>query len=237
MANSGYGDDLPYGEGDYKGDKGIPFISNYVTRARNLIVEQFEDSELFLKIIDTFSVQIQELENVIFDIRIKRYLSIATGAQLDGIGDIVGERRKGRNDSDYKIALNFRIFINGSYGQMNTLSTFLSQSLSPSESFTIKENYPAAIDVVIKSVQPQFLSNSIFKSVDGLAAGGVKVHGFVQDLSGNGKIIRTVEISSDGSGDLILPPTEDTGTVSEGALGSYPPSEDTQGKIVENILT
>jgi len=233
----GYGDNLPYGEGDYKGDSGIPFISDYAPRARALIVEQFEDSENFLAMIDSFSNQVQEIEDVFFDLKIKRYLSIAEGAQLDGIGDIVGERRKGKNDSDYKQALNFRIFVNSSYGQMNTLTTFLSQSLSSGETFEAKENFPASVSVVIKSENPSFLNNNIFKSLDGLAAGGVAVIGFIQDLSGNGKIIRAIEVTADGSGDLAYPISEDTGTVSEGGLGSYPPSADVAGKVVENILT
>jgi hypothetical protein len=233
---NGYGNTAAYGEGNYKGEIGITYIADHVARARNLIVEQFEDSEKFHGMIAAFSRQIQEIEDVIFDLRLKRYLSIAEGAQLDGIGDIVGELRAGRNDDDYRLAINFRIFINRSYGQMQVLSSFLSQSLEDGTPYVIEESFPAAVDVVIQAVDIQQLPDGIFEKLDDLAAGGVLVNGFIQDVSGNGRVLRTVEVKDDGSGDLAVPLRPDTGSLIEGIEGSYPPSEVTAGKLVEHVL-
>jgi hypothetical protein len=232
----GYGDTAPYGEGEYKGESGITYVPDYLQRARRLMVEQFEDSEKFLQVIDSFSRQIQEIEDVLYDLRMKRYLSIAEGAQLDGIGEIVGETRSGRGDDDYRFAINFKIFQNKSFGEMNILSNILAQSL-PGTVFTLEESYPATVNVVIDSTSLDSLPGGIFSQLDKLAAGGVLVNGFMEDLSGNGKIFRTVEGTSDGSGSFSIPPKPDAGTVTEGAIGSFPPAELIAGKLLEQILT
>lgn len=233
----GYGNSAEYGDGNYKGEVGNTYIPDYVSRSRDLIVEQFEDSDKFQKIIESFSRQVQEVEDVLFNLRVLRYLLTAEGSQLDGIGEIVGEPRNGKNDDDYRFAINFRIFINKSFGQMEIISNFLFQSLPEDTVFTIEENYPAAVNVLVQSIDIQTLPTDIFRITDSLAAGGVLINGFIQDISVNGKILRTVEGTSDSSGIFALPPTQDTGTLSEGALGSYPPSEVEAGKLVEHILS
>lgn len=231
----GYGNTAPYGEGSYKGEVGNTYIPDYVSRARDLLVEQFEDSDKFQAMVAAFSRQVQEVEDVLFDLRIKRYLSLAEGKQLDGIGEIVGEPRKGRNDVDYKLGINFRIFVNKSYGQMEVLSKFTSLSLAPGTTYTIEERFPAAVSLAIQALDINQLPKAIFEKVDNLAAGGVLVNGYIHDKDKTGKIMRVVEKKSDGTGAFAVPPKPDTGNVSEGLLGSYPPSEVDAGTVVEHI--
>ena len=233
----GYGNTAPYGDGNYKGEVGITYIADYLGRARNLLVEQFEGSSKFNEILDAFSNQVQEIEDVIFDLRMKRFLSIAEGEQLDGIGQIVGELRKGRNDVDYRVGLDFRIFVNKSYGQMSVVSNFLAKALGEDAVYLMNESFPASINIVIQAKGILDIPNNIFQKTDSIAAGGVKVHGYIQDISINGKILRCIEVLADGSGNLAVPLKPDTGSLTEGQVGSYPPSEVTAGTLVEYIAT
>ena len=72
----------------------------------------FKDQPNMVGFITPFLEQIQELENVWYDLYLLRTLTYATGAQLDGLGAIVGEPRKGKNDVDYRAAIHGKIRIN-----------------------------------------------------------------------------------------------------------------------------
>lgn len=63
----------------------------------------------------------QGLETVFREIKELRRLDNAVGAQLDGIGRIVGEARQGRTDSAYKRRIKARIAINTSRGTPENL--------------------------------------------------------------------------------------------------------------------
>lgn len=60
---------------------------------------------------------IQELENVLFQIRDNRWLDIAEGAQLDGLGELVGLPRISSDDEEYRDALRVQIATNVSMGE------------------------------------------------------------------------------------------------------------------------
>lgn len=51
----------------------------------------------------------QDLEDTFLDLLTLRSLDTAVGKQLDGLGEIVGESRKGKNDEDYRIAIKAKI--------------------------------------------------------------------------------------------------------------------------------
>lgn len=59
---------------------------------------------------------IQELEDVLWDLLTLRHLSSATGKQLDGLGEIVGEPRGSTDDEVYRDGLYLKLLINTSEG-------------------------------------------------------------------------------------------------------------------------
>jgi hypothetical protein len=96
-------------------------ITNHYERAIALLASQFRETAsdggktLFQKLISVFVGSFQELDDVNQELLTKRWLDTAEGVQLDGIGQIVGlERTGGQTDDDYREALQFQIFINGS---------------------------------------------------------------------------------------------------------------------------
>ena len=93
------------------------------------------------------------------------------GDQLDIWGEIVGEERGGRGDADYRTAIDFRIVLNTSGGEPETLISALRFFTQPTVS-TYIEAYPASVRLYSDGpVVPYNLG----AAMDALAAAGVSV--------------------------------------------------------------
>ena len=71
--------------------------------------------------LELLGVQVQEVEDAVYQILTDTVLETAEGAQLDGLGEIVGEERAGRDDATYRIAIRTRIAINLSEGTIENI--------------------------------------------------------------------------------------------------------------------
>lgn len=72
----------------------IPFeYNNFIEESEELITTQFQDKEIFKRYLRLLVIGIQETLAVSRDLMQKRDIDSATGAQLDIIGDIVGQPR------------------------------------------------------------------------------------------------------------------------------------------------
>lgn len=72
----------------------IPFeYNNFIEESEELITTQFQDKEIFKRYLRLLVIGIQETLAVSRDLLQKRDIDSATGAQLDIIGDIVGQPR------------------------------------------------------------------------------------------------------------------------------------------------
>lgn len=89
---------------------------DYTSLALSRLVSQFADSPKLKALLSQIVGPLNTIEADADDLRDKRWIDTAVGAQLDGLGTIVGEARQGRNDDDYREALRFRVFINVSKG-------------------------------------------------------------------------------------------------------------------------
>jgi hypothetical protein len=113
-------------------------ILNCFDRAMGLLVSQFRgeklDGELtnLQKVIQAICALAQEVEDVNWELKTERWLSIAVGQQLDEIGVILGLPRDiNESDEDYRERLQFQIFINISSGtpeDVIRVLSFLTQS-------------------------------------------------------------------------------------------------------------
>ncbi len=97
------------------------FISDHVARALSLLIEQFEDKELLNGLVRAVVLSHQDVENNGNDLYLYRWIDSAYGATLDILGEIVGQPREGRNDSDYREAIKTRVTINTSSGVPETV--------------------------------------------------------------------------------------------------------------------
>lgn len=92
----------------------------HATVALGLLPGQFENSTQLRALVTALvgeSHGVQELENVIWDLHSLRWLWIATGQQLDGLGDVLGWPRDSDDDDEYRESLYLAILINISEGE------------------------------------------------------------------------------------------------------------------------
>lgn len=91
-------------------------ITDHIEIAQGNLFSFFNASPKLRELVAIIVAEIQALENVGYDLIVKRYLVNAEGVQLDVIGLIVGEQRIGLSDDDYRALLYIVIAINHSNG-------------------------------------------------------------------------------------------------------------------------
>jgi len=69
-------------------------VKDYLVEARSRITEAFKEKPVFDKYLQLFSLESAEIQNVALDLYNKRWIDTAEGAQLDIIGNIVGQPRE-----------------------------------------------------------------------------------------------------------------------------------------------
>ena len=74
-------------------------MSDIVVKGISRLAYQFSDSENLKGFLEAFLEEYQEIENANLQLLNERYLSVAIGAQLDGIGEIIGLSRPYKNSS------------------------------------------------------------------------------------------------------------------------------------------
>lgn len=89
----------------------------------NLLLTQFHDSPNLNAVQNAFLEQIAELE-IVFE-QLRNLIDESAGAQLDMLGKIVGQKRFGMNDADYKLWIDARILLNKSRGIESDLRELL----------------------------------------------------------------------------------------------------------------
>lgn len=115
--------------------------------------------------------QIQEIEDVLFQLLLNRSIDTATGVQLDRVGRIVGLRRAGsQSDSDYRELLLIQIQSNLSNGEINRFIQIL-KSFTGSTTVSITELFPAALQAIFDGNAPDDIHNRM----DAVLAGGVEL--------------------------------------------------------------
>lgn len=117
-------------------------MTDLITTALSRLTNQFSESP---KLRAMVSAMVQPLQDALADIeqlRTDRWPSTAIGAQLDGVGHIIGEPRYGRDDDEYRAAIAFRIFVNVSKATPSDLIQGL-RTLTRADEIQYIEQYPA----------------------------------------------------------------------------------------------
>lgn len=142
-------------------------------------------SEYSIKLKDLFTYKVQQgnftsivdtLPNDIFDVLQQLIdevdIDTAYGIQLDEIGEIVGEKRQGRNDTEYTLAIKTRVYLNSSNGEPEALITFIRDTTEP-EAVLLIESAPAGI--LLSAINIQVLPFQLLNAIRKIAAAGVLV--------------------------------------------------------------
>jgi hypothetical protein len=142
-----------------------------------LNIEQFKSSENFNKVLQVAASTFDELDTVFADLKIILNITNATGAQLDLIGDIIVEKREGRNDDDYRAAIILKIFKNTSRGFVEDVVEILTV-ITNATKVVYSDNPPAAYTIYTNGTT---LPSNLHSVMDKLSAAGVAVLIYASD--------------------------------------------------------
>lgn len=136
--------------------------NNISTDAIDRLLTQFKDQANIEALIQVYTDEMQEIEDVLFELRDNRSLDTAEGDQLDVLGAIVGQDRGGRSDADYLNYIILKIAQNTSRGTAEDVFAIFN-ILTSSESCHLLELFPAAIEIYadhdISSLNTDDISN------------------------------------------------------------------------------
>jgi hypothetical protein len=157
--------DLPtYAPGDTPTFGDLVYVDDHSDEATALLLEQFHDLPLIDGMVRSYINRIQELEDQIWQILLATDLDVAVGAQLDGLGDIVGEPRRARSNDAYRAAIRVRIMINRCDGKHATMLRILTTYLgiaSGAGTVELREPAAAALALNVYTVPESFADLSV----------------------------------------------------------------------------
>ena len=104
---------------------------NHVAAAVLKLAAPFWGKPRIASIVVAIGLQLQELENVFFDIRTSRLLANATGVRLAALGRLVGQYNPGLADDEYRLLIRARIRVNRSEGLLKDLREVLALLNAP----------------------------------------------------------------------------------------------------------
>jgi hypothetical protein len=159
--------------GRYSG-VGLPssIDTNIEERTANLLVEQFITKPRINELVRIFARQVQELEYVLADMLRIKNVNMATGDQLDILGEYVGEERNGRNDNDYRQAIILRSFLNKSNGEPETIIQY-AQAITNATDIKYIPIYPGK--VLLQIITNFIVDAATIEQIQKIAPAGVKI--------------------------------------------------------------
>jgi hypothetical protein len=119
------------------------FKSTHVQEAKRRLIEQLKGHLRTEGLIAANASRAQTVEDVAWQLFEGRWLAKAEGAQLDGIGELIGEPRNGKSDQAYMLYMRARILVNVSSGTGDQLLEVLAM-VTGAENLSYHEYYPAA---------------------------------------------------------------------------------------------
>lgn len=128
-------------------------VVDHIVRMLDNRIEEFRSAVRFSSLVSLFGQQIQDIEDGLYQLITDRTLDTAEGAQLDGIGQLVGEDRAGRTDAPYRLALRTRIALNLSQGTAEDLIA-VALAISGGTQAELEEYFPAAFEIRVLDPVP-----------------------------------------------------------------------------------
>lgn len=156
-------------------------VTTHIADALARLAEQYKHKPKIAALISAFAEQIQAREDAGWQLFTEQSIDTAVGDQLDVLGKIVGERRDGSMDPDYRLRIRARIRANLSSGTVEDIykvfRALLGAAVAMTAVFTWMDSYPAmfvfrivvpAIPMAQVPIYIRFLRDS--------KAGGVGAH-------------------------------------------------------------
>ncbi len=91
-------------------------VTAHPNKAASRLIERFR-KPAYKAFLRACALEVQEAENMLWNVLLSRYVDHAEGVSLNYIGNRVGEPRASLNDPDYRVRIKARILINRSKGR------------------------------------------------------------------------------------------------------------------------
>ena len=137
-------------------------VHDHVDTALALLVQQFQDKERIRFLLGALVSQVQGVEDTLWDLHIARRLARAAGAQLDGIGRIVGLRRGRLIEESYRTYLRAQIRLLRSHGTPEDLLAMVSLIVGPEVSVELDGNHHGPRQFLSVSVGRRLVLDHLF---------------------------------------------------------------------------
>lgn len=156
----------------------LTYNADHVAEAKAMLLEQFKGKPLIEGMVEAFALRVQELEDALWGVLEAMDLDNAIDAQLDGLGELVGEQRRSRTDADYRASIRVRILINLCNGKHSEVLAILVAFLGAAEgsgTVSLVEPAPAALKLQVFTVPS--LASDLRVIARSIKPGGVNLDG------------------------------------------------------------
>lgn len=177
----------------------LPVKRDLISEGLKKLPSQFDNSPVLRGWVKSHLTALQDVHDILFQLLDERGIHTAIGEQLDVLGRIVGEKRYGRSDLSYRLAILNKALINRSSGTPEELISFLKSLTSsevvklwehPSTSaiFYASQNVNAFIAHSIQDAAPLAINTAILFDLDqdSLVPVDLEIEGYIlSDHNGN----------------------------------------------------
>ena len=123
-------------------------VSSHTDELLSRVTSQFVGKENIGKLLKIIGEELDELEEVWFELLTDKSLRTAVGKQLDVVGVILNLTRNGMSDEDYRERLRYQIAINASNGTPDELIS-LTKVLTNVTTVKLEERFPAEVRLTL----------------------------------------------------------------------------------------
>lgn len=153
----------------------ITQITDHAAQAKARLLFQYQGKANIEALLDSLGgQQIQDLENILFDINTRLDIDNSEGVQLNNIGLIVGQPRNGQNDITYRLFLKAKAGVNVSEGDIERVLSVW-KIITGGTIVSLTEIYPAAIELFSDIPVVGELEVAAFELMQDVVSAGVSV--------------------------------------------------------------
>jgi hypothetical protein len=146
----------------------LVLIRDQTKQGLERLVTEWEDKPNVQGLVKSYLQNIEKVEKIYEQLLNERGVFTAIGAQLDVIGTIVGQKRGGNADPEYRQDILNRIAINAADGTPEKIIEIL-KTITGSAKAQVFEHYPANVHAFISGAP----SNSVAEALQDITPAGV----------------------------------------------------------------
>ena len=120
----------------------LTYDTEHATRGVERLIERYRRPRTSA-LLESWLAEVQAVEDALWQLLVDRSLETAEGYQLDVLGRIVGEPRRGRDDATYRVWIEARNLVHRSSGTTTQMLAIV-RKLLPTIGLELEEYYPAA---------------------------------------------------------------------------------------------